>query len=128
MEFLVISMALFKLHKEIKIDGMSIKSEKDFVDSIMSCMGVVNWDIGLISELKNYLVDKNEKIKVVWLNSQKSKELMVRISDVPIEELTKDGSLMQRDILLELIWEKQSLYDKAISLLKGMKQLDLKLK
>jgi len=121
-------MRLLKLRKKIKIDGMRINSEKDFVDSIMSCMEVEHWDIGLIYELKNYLIDKNEKIKVVWLNSQKSKELMVRISDVPIEELPKDGSLMQRDIILELIWEKQSLFDKAITTLKGIKQFDLKLK
>ncbi|MCG8697712.1 MAG: hypothetical protein MI922_06625 [Bacteroidales bacterium] len=112
-------------YKKIKIDGKAIKSEKDFVHGLTHFLGIQGEGLTLISELKHYLSVSDDKIEITWSNYYESEQLMVRKSDVPVEELPKSGSLMQRDVILDLIWEKQSLADKAMELFKTMENVKI---
>ncbi len=111
--------------RKIKIDGKRISSEKDFVSDLLNGLSLNNDGMELISELRTYLLENKTKAVIRWINSQDSGVLMVRKSDVPIDELPKDGSLMQREIILDLIWTKQSLLEKAKEQLRDLENIKL---
>lgn len=111
--------------RKIRIDGKRISSEKDFVSDLSNALRIDKEGIELISELKKYLFENKTKAVIHWINSQDSEALMIRKSDVPIDELPQDGSLMQREIILDLIWTKQSLLDKAKEQLKDLENVKL---
>jgi hypothetical protein len=106
---------------------MKIGSEEEFVDALSKAIGLQHEPIHLISELKPYL-NSTGKIQVYWLNSQASKNTMVRKSDVPMEDLPQGGSSMQRDIVLDLVWAKQSLTEKAREMLRDLDNIKLIMK
>jgi hypothetical protein len=104
-----------EVSKSISIDGNNIKSEQEFVNTLLLGFNIEEFNIKSIYELKNYLVKTNIKYKITWLNSCVSKELMIRKSDVPLKDLPKDGSLMLMDIVMDLVHAKISLYEKVNS-------------
>lgn len=116
---------MFWRTRKITIDGKKISSEKDFVSDLSDALNANHEKFELISELREYLSENKTKIVIHWINSLDSQSLLVRKSDVPIHELPKDGSPMQREIILDLIWAKQSLLDKAKELLKDVENIKL---
>jgi RNAse (barnase) inhibitor barstar len=114
--------------RKIKIDGKQINSEKDFVSDLSNALKIDDERFESISELRKYLSENKTKVLIYWANSQDSENLLVRKSNVPIDELPKDGSLMQREIILDLIWKKQSLLDKVKELMKDLENVKLIMK
>lgn len=97
----------------IEIDGNALTSIEDFVREVCLQHPDFNDDeLPDLPTLATLLKQSDEPIDILWRNAAKSKWLMVRKSDVPLDQLPEDGSTMMRDVLLALVWERISLFEK----------------
>ncbi|MEM7029608.1 MAG: hypothetical protein AAF629_08585 [Chloroflexota bacterium] len=99
----------------LELDGKNLKNITDVIDALCKqCPGCASAKVKNISSLRDFIADKMQAVEIRWHNADLSKVIMVRKSDIPLDKLPKDGSNMMRDIILDLVYEEISLYEKVV--------------
>lgn len=98
---------------KIEIDGDEIDNVEAFIRECCQHLSCDNNRVPDLSSLNSIIEEYDDLIKIIWYNSERSKTRLVRNSDVPLDKLPDGGSNMMREIVLALVYEKISLFEKV---------------